>query len=44
MSKEKKITLPDPSEIKEEILAKYPKKVAKKREKSMEPQTGQGTV
>ena len=27
--------LPDPSELKEEILAKYPKKVAKKRDKSM---------
>lgn len=27
--------LPDPSQLKEEILAKYPRKVAKKRDKSM---------
>lgn len=27
--------LPDPSELKEEILAKYPRKVAKKRDKAM---------
>ncbi len=31
----KKTILPDPSELKEEILAKYPNKVAKKRAKSM---------
>ncbi|NBC84333.1 MAG: nitrogenase molybdenum-iron protein alpha chain [Bacteroidetes bacterium] len=35
MSDKKKIELPDPSDIKEDILAKYPKKVAKKRAKSM---------
>ncbi len=35
MSDKKKFEFPDPSEIKEEILAKYPKKVAKKRSKSM---------
>lgn len=34
MSKKKPI-LPDPSELKEEILARYPNKVAKKRAKSM---------
>ena len=33
MSNEKK--LPDPSKLKEEILAKYPPKIARKREKSM---------
>lgn len=36
--------LPDPTELKEEILAKYPKKVAKKRDKGMvvnEPGSGQ---
>ena len=27
--------LPDPSQLKEEILAKYPRKVAKKRDKAM---------
>ena len=27
--------LPDPSQLKEEILAKYPRKVAKKRAKAM---------
>ncbi len=32
---EKKPILPDPSELKEEILARYPNKVAKKRAKSM---------
>ena len=31
----KNISLPDPSELKDEILEKYPKKVAKKRSKSM---------
>ncbi|MBN1953294.1 MAG: nitrogenase molybdenum-iron protein alpha chain [Bacteroidales bacterium] len=31
MSKKNKAILPDPSELKEEILSKYPKKVAKKR-------------
>jgi nitrogenase molybdenum-iron protein alpha chain len=30
-----KITLPDPSELKKEILAKYPSKVAKKRDKQL---------
>jgi nitrogenase molybdenum-iron protein alpha chain len=35
MSKEKNIGLPDPSVLKEEILAKYPSKIAKKRNKSM---------
>ena len=30
-----KQVLPDPSELKEEILAQYPKKVARKRAKSM---------
>ncbi len=35
MSENKKIQLPDPTELKEEILAKYPNKVAKKRNKSM---------
>jgi len=36
--------LPDPSEFKEEILAKYPRKVAKKRDKAMivnDPSEGQ---
>ncbi len=33
MSEEKK--LPDPSKVKEEILAKYPPKIARKRDKSM---------
>lgn len=33
--KSKNIIIPDPSELKEEILAKYPNKVAKKRAKSM---------
>ena len=33
MSEENK--LPDPSTVKEEILAKYPPKVARKRAKSM---------
>lgn len=36
--------LPDPSELKEEILKKYPRKVAKKRDKSLvvnEPGSGQ---
>ena len=44
MAKKKNIELPDPSEIKEEILAKYPNKVAKKRAKSMvinDPKTDQ---
>ena len=39
--------LPDPKELKDEILAKYPKKVAKKRDKGMainEPGTGQEVV
>lgn len=35
MADKKKIILPDPAEFKEEILAKYPSKVAKKRAKSM---------
>ena len=35
MSKSKKIELPDPHELKEEILARYPNKVAKKRSKAM---------
>jgi nitrogenase molybdenum-iron protein alpha chain len=35
MSENKKFQLPDPTELKEEILAKYPNKVAKKRNKSM---------
>lgn len=35
MSENKNNILPDPSEIKEEILAKYPNKIAKKRAKSM---------
>ncbi len=35
MSEKNKIELPDPSELKEEILAKYPNKVAKKRSKSI---------
>lgn len=33
--KKKKPILPDPQELKNEILAQYPKKVAKKRDKSM---------
>ena len=44
MSKKKIIELPDPSEVMEEILAKYPNKVAKKRSKSMvinDPETDQ---
>ncbi|MCG8696415.1 MAG: nitrogenase molybdenum-iron protein alpha chain [Bacteroidales bacterium] len=35
MSENKKSLFPDPSELKDEILAQYPKKVAKKRAKSM---------
>lgn len=35
MSELKKFQFPDPTELKEEILAKYPNKVAKKRNKSM---------
>ena len=35
MSENKKIQLPDPTVLKDEILAKYPNKVAKKRNKSM---------
>jgi nitrogenase molybdenum-iron protein alpha chain len=35
MSNQKKSILPDPLELKDEILAKYPNKVAKKRAKSM---------
>ncbi len=35
MSEENKNLLPDPSELKDEILSKYPRKVAKKRAKSM---------
>lgn len=35
MTKRKNIQLPDPTELKEEILARYPGKIAKKRLKSM---------